>query len=195
MTAGVPFESKDSFFEQVHQAQFERMPSGYRKLTARTRPFEKDRFEFPWMPHQEPGMRPSAALPYELAASGVVARGGKRLEIVLEAGNETFGKPPRALPFMSTHLGNFAVKSLRTRAYAVSAGDRVTDSWELDGFEQGIYHLRVCGPNGFLREFAGSADDPRVEIQCEYARRNNASSRRSRTARRQSAESERSRYR
>jgi phospholipase C len=59
-------------------------------------------------------------------------------------------------------------EKLRTRAYAVAAGQRLTDWWELEGFEKGVYHLRVCGPNGFLREFAGSAGDPRVAIQCEY---------------------------
>ena len=61
---------------------------------------------------------------------------------------------------------------MRTRAYAVAAGDRLTDSWELDGFEKQAYHLRVCGPNGFLREFGGDKEDPRVEIQLEYAREN-----------------------
>jgi phospholipase C len=47
----------------------------------------------------------------------------------------------------------------------------VTDSWALEGFENGVYHLRVCGPNGFLREFQGSAGDPLVGIRCEYLRR------------------------
>jgi phospholipase C len=50
----------------------------------------------------------------------------------------------------------------------------VSDSWELEGFESRAYHIRVCGPNGFLREFAGDAEDPRLEIQCEYARKNGA---------------------
>ena len=59
---------------------------------------------------------------------------------------------------------------LRTRAYAVAAGQSVTDSWELQGFEQSVYHLLVCGPNGFLREFAGTAEDPQVQIRCEYRR-------------------------
>jgi hypothetical protein len=63
--------------------------------------------------------------------------------------------------------------NLRTRAYAVAAGGRLTDSWELQGFAQGIYHLLACGPNGFLREFVGSSGDPRVEIRCGYAREGN----------------------
>jgi phospholipase C len=59
---------------------------------------------------------------------------------------------------------------LRTRAYAVAAGPSVEDVWEMDGFNQGIYHLRVCGPNGFLREFVGTAGDPNIDLQVAYTR-------------------------
>jgi phospholipase C len=38
----------------------------------------------------------------------------------------------------------------------------------LDAFENGRYHLRVDGPNGFGREHRGSADDPALVIQCGY---------------------------
>jgi len=108
-------------------------------------------------------------LPYELAASGAVSADGKRFEIALEARNEIFGKAAAGAPFHVYTPGKYRnQEKLRTRAYAVAAGDRLTDSWELEGFEKGAYHLRVCGPNGFLREFAGSAGDPRVVIQCEY---------------------------
>ena len=148
------------------------MPSGYRKLSAEdAAQFEKDRFGIPWMPRQEPGVRPSSALPYELAASGSVSAGGKRFEIELEARNEIFGKAAAGAPFHVYTPGMFrGQKNLRTRAYTVAAGQRLADSWDLEGFEKSVYHLRVCGPNGFLREFAGSAEDPRAEIQCEYTR-------------------------
>ena len=170
--AGVPVPPRDAFFEQVHRAQFKRMPSGYRQLTAQDAALvEKDRFGVPWMPRQESGVRPSAALPYELAAAGSVSADGKRFEIELAAGNETFGKAAAGAPFHVYTPGKFRDQAhLRTRAYAVAPGDRLTDSWDLDGFEEAAYHLRVCGPNGFLREFAGSAEDPRVEIRCEYAK-------------------------
>ena len=174
--ATVDFPSRDSFFEQVNLAQYTRMPSGYRKLSAQDiEQFEADRFKVAWMPRQEPGVRPSAALPYELAASGAISADGQRFEIVLEARNEIFGKAAAGAPFHVYTPGKFRNQvKLRTRAYAVTAGDRLTDSWELEGFENGTYHLRVCGPNGFLREFAGGAEDPRVEIRCEYARQNHA---------------------
>lgn len=38
----------------------------------------------------------------------------------------------------------------------------------MDGFEKGVYHLRMHGPNGFLREVAGSAGNPALEIHCGY---------------------------
>ncbi len=173
--AAVPFGSRDSFFEQVNRAQYRPMPSGYRKLSAEdARQFADDRYQITWMPRQEPGVRPSAALPYELAASGAVSADGKRFEIALEARNGIFGKAAAGAPFHVYTPGKFRDQvKLRTRAYAVAAGHRLTDSWDIESFENGAYHLRVCGPNGFLREFAGSADDPRVEIQCEYAGQTN----------------------
>ncbi len=38
------------------------------------------------------------------------------------------------------------------RAYAVRAGSVLRDAWPVDG----DYHLRVDGPNGFMREFVSS---------------------------------------
>lgn len=173
--AALHFPSRDSFFEQVHRAQFTHMPSGYRKLAAQdVAQFEEDRFKIAWMPQQEPGVRRSAALPYELAASGAISADRKHFEIVLEARNGIFGTAAAGVPFHVYTPGKFRGQArLRTRAYAVAAGDRLTDSWDLEGFERGIYRLRVCGPNGFLREFDGSAEDPWVEIRCEYATHNN----------------------
>jgi phospholipase C len=163
--AGVTFPARDQFFEQVHRARFTRMPSGYRKLGA-----PEIAQTGTWMPRQEAGVRPSSALPYELAVEGAVSADGGRFEITLEAGNRIFGSGAAGAPFHVYTPGKYrdGVK-LRTRAYAVAAGERLTDSWDLQGFPRQIYHLRVCGPNGFLREFAGSAGDPPVEIRCEYA--------------------------
>ena len=163
-SASLRFPSRDSFFEQVHRAQFTPLPSGHRKLTA------QEIAHFDKMPQQERGVRPSTALPYELAASGALSTDRARFELVLEARNGIFGNAAAGAPFHVYAPKNFRDQAkLRTRAYAVAAGDRVTDSWELAGFERRAYHLRVCGPNGFLREFAGDTEDPRVEIQCEYA--------------------------
>ena len=161
--AGVKFPARDAFLEQVNGAQFKRMLSGFRKVVGQD--------VTAWMPRQEPGVRASTAVPYELAAGGALSADGKHFEIALEARTGRFGKSAAGAPFHVYTPGKFRNQlTLRTRAYAVAAGDRVTDSWEIAGFERGIYHLRVCGPNGFLREFAGDAGDPPVEIECQYVR-------------------------
>lgn len=110
-----------------------------------------------------------------MEASGAISPDGARFEIALEAKNAVFGKTAAGAPFHVYTPAKFRNDAkLRTRAYAVAAGDRVTDAWELAGFENGAYRLHVCGPNGFLREFAGSAKDPKVEVRCEYSKEGNA---------------------
>jgi phospholipase C len=42
--------------------------------------------------------------------------------------------------------------------------------WPLAGFAGGAYHLRAHGPNGFYREFKGTADDPAIDIVIEPER-------------------------
>ena len=168
--AAVPFLPRDTFFEQVHRAQFERMPSGYRKLSAEdVAQFENDRLGVRWMPQQEPGVRPSSALPYELAASGAV-RARQALEDRTRGPQRPSGRPPWA---RRSCVHTRDIPGSKEPADARLHGCRRTTPGGFvgsEGCEKGVYHLRVGGPNGFLREFAGSAEDPRVEIQCEYAR-------------------------
>jgi phospholipase C len=170
--ASLAFPSKDSFLEDVHKARFKALPAGYKKLSAADiETFKRDRVGADWMPRQEPGVRPSCALPYELYAEGSVGANGRLFEIALEARNEIFGKASAGSAFHVYTPGRYHGEITgRTRAYAVAAGQRVSDSWEVDGFENGVYHLRVCGPNGFFREFAGSRGDPPVVIHCDYVR-------------------------
>ncbi len=143
----LPFPAKAAFLEGVHKAQFKQMPSGYGKPSA---------------PRQEPGVRPSTPLPYQLYAEGRISADGAWLEIALEA--RSAGAPFHA--YTSRPLRKPANR--RTRAYTVAAGGRLTDSWAMEGFENGSYDLHICGPNGFYRGFAGNGDDPRIDVRCEY---------------------------
>jgi phospholipase C len=56
------------------------------------------------------------------------------------------------------------MEAVRTWSYAVTAGDQIADEWPLTQFENGVYHLRVYGPNGFFREFKGNGNDPDIVI-------------------------------
>ncbi len=157
-SAKLEFSKREAVIEGIHKAKFKGLPSGYKKLTAPDIAAYR-RF----MPQQEPGTRPSLPLPYRLNAKGSLSVDAKSVEITMESGSAA------GSAFHVYTPGKFRQSAeLRTRAYAVEPGKRLSDSWALDGFDNGLYHLRICGPNGFLRELAGSADDPSVEVSCEY---------------------------
>jgi len=164
------FAARDAVLESIHKAQFKPLPAGYRKLsTADIEQFRRDHASAAWMPRQEPGVRPSLPLPYELYAGGILTADRSALEIAMEAKDSLFGTRSAGAPFHVYTPGQFRGRAdLRTRSYALEPGTKLTDTWDLAGFEQGRYHLCVCGPNGFLRELTGTAGDPPVEVHCEY---------------------------
>lgn len=167
--ASLPFSSKDAVIESIHKAKFKKLPGGFHQVTsAEIEQFRKDPHASPWMPHQEKGIRPSRALPYQLYAEGAMSRDGKSLEVSFEARKEIFGNESAGGPFHVYAPGKYSRS--RTRAYTVSPGDRLNGSWAIADFENSVYRLRVCGPNGFFREFGGSAEDPKIDIRCEYTR-------------------------
>ncbi len=159
----LPFPTRDEFIEQIHRAQFKELPSGYEKLTpADLEQIRRSPSKFPRMPRQEPGVRPSCALPYELVVEGKLTADRKQFGLVLEARNERFGQRAAGSPFVV--YARYNDGDVRPRDYAVSPGDRLEDSWSLDEFPSGRYHLAVYGPNGFFREFRGDRHDPPLEI-------------------------------
>lgn len=156
------FVPKKSFIESIHKAKFKEAPSNYRRLSDEDiRQANANPASSPLLPKQEPGIRPSCALAYELRVDGQAT--GNRFTLSLEASNETFGKQALGAPFqVCQQLPNDAV----FRSYTVAAGDKLTDSWPLEGLLQ----LSVQGPNGFFREFKGSASHPALTVLCTYER-------------------------
>lgn len=163
------FPARTAFIEGIHKAQFKKPPTEYRKLSpdeieeARRAPAAS-----PLIPAQEKGVRKSSPLPYQLYADGVLSADKTRFDIGLEARNEVFGKRAVGSPFNVFAYGSKEGMTMRT--FAVAAGDRLTDAWDLGEFGQEGYHLCVQGPNGFCREFRGSAADPELDVQVDYAR-------------------------
>ncbi|TAM32759.1 MAG: phospholipase C, phosphocholine-specific [Nevskiaceae bacterium] len=94
------------------------------------------------LPVQEPGARPSRALPYELFVSASVGTGTVELRF-----DNTGAQGAVFHVYDKTNL-------LATpRRYAVEAGKSLTGTW----VALGSYDLWVLGPNGFHRHFQGSA--------------------------------------
>jgi phospholipase C len=160
------FVEKEPFLESVHKAQFKKNPHGYKLLT-KEEINEVNSGRSSLMPRQEKGTRPACALPYELYVSGRLNVDKKTFDIALAAANEIFGGRSAGCPFTV-----YAPALAKNRNYAVAAGDRLADSWSLNDFADGKYHLAVHGPNGFYREFKGNNKGPQVYIDLQYERLN-----------------------
>jgi phospholipase C len=175
----LPFLSRDPFFESVYNAKFKNPPSNYKKLSQEEiEQINRDLYAH-LVSQQEPGVRPSRPLPYELYADGGLGADKKNFELAMHAGNAVFGSESAGSPFIVYAPGEYLMRGMeknrekifdpvRAWHYAVKAGDTLSDKWPLDAFKGDGYHLRVYGPNGFFREFTGNANDPLLQVYCQY---------------------------
>lgn len=167
----ISFLKKGPYIESIYNAKFKQEPSGFKKLTqADIEQISQNKAASGLLPKQEPGIRPSCALPYELYADGKLSADKKGFEIRMQAGNVLFKEKSAGSPFKVYAPGNFLndkgqiPEASKSWDYAVKAGDTLTDSWTLSAFENNNYHLRLYGPNGFFREFEGSSADPDIAV-------------------------------
>lgn len=168
---GPTFVARDAQVQEIYRAQFKPLPVGFKALSdADIQQIRRDPRSSPWMPKQEPGVRRSAALPYELYVDGSLNAERDRFVIRFKAASERFGERSAGSPFIV--YARRAEGEMTVRNYAVAAGDQIEDSWALADFANGAYHLEVHGPNGFFREFVGSGEDPLLEVHLGYARAN-----------------------
>ncbi len=167
------FVAREPFVEAIHKAQFKKLPSDYKALTdAELQETLQRGKACPWMPRQERGMRPSCALPYQLEADGKLNAAQKTFQIEFSAKKDLFADASAGSPFTVYAAANYRSngdgskwEKMKNWSFAVTAGDRLSYLWPLDEFEDGGYHLLVHGPNGFYREFKGTKEDPKMDIQ------------------------------
>lgn len=141
------FVKKDEFFPLIHRAQFKDAP----KMPT---PVGDGKADLSLVPKQEPGTRPSSALPYQFLIDGKLGGDGKSFVLNMSARKGTVG-----VPFTVYSVG----KNWLVRNYAVDAGDVITDSLPVDG---DTYHIKAYGPNGYYREFKGDVNTP-IEVRVE----------------------------
>jgi phospholipase C len=163
-----PAPAASVVIEGIHRAKFKQAPTGFRALTAdEIAQIRREPAGSPLLPRQEPGLRRSSPLPYELHADAALTADRDGVVLRFEAGNQQFGERAAGAPL--TVYARTATGEMQVRDYAVAAGAVVEDSWPLAAFADGAYHLVVSGPNGFQREFRGAADGPRVGIRIQPA--------------------------
>lgn len=161
------FLKRDEFVEEIYRARYMAPPSEFKVLDAEEVAQIKDSArQSPYMPQQEKGTRTSCPLPYELMADASLSPDGKSLDLQLAASKKAFGVDLHGSPFNA--YGYFGGGKFKARAYAVSAGDSIADSWDLAKFDGGQYHVRVDGPNGFMREFKGNTSEPVLGVKATY---------------------------
>ncbi|OKS86911.1 phosphocholine-specific phospholipase C [Mucilaginibacter polytrichastri] len=166
---GPVFLQKKPFIEGIHQAKFKEAPTNYKNLSAdEVAQINTDHNQSPYFPKQEKGVKPACALPYELYTNGSFNKAKGTYEIAFSAGNKVFGNKATGSPFRVYAANPYQQEELRAWDYSAAAGDTLKDEWAINDFENGEYHLKVYGPNGFYREFAGSKNNPLVKISCDY---------------------------
>ena len=127
---------------------------------------------------QEPGTRPSCALPYELYADGSLDPKSGALSIRMKVGKDLFGKRSAGSPFnvylygtslSSERYEKNAIKGkMMAATYVVRAGDELEELIDLSRFTSGAYDVAVHAPNGFFRHLTGNSNDPALQIVCAY---------------------------
>lgn len=170
------FVNKDANLEDINKAKYKKLPDDFKALSPEEiAVFNKRPQDSPYVTRQEPGTRPSCALPYCMHVHGTLSADKKGFELRMASDDKVFGAVTAGAPFNVYAPGNYAVagrpgqmEPLRTWAYGVKAGDTISDVWPLVEFGDGGYHLRVYGPNGFYREFAGDANDPALGVELYY---------------------------
>ncbi|MFF7178553.1 phosphocholine-specific phospholipase C [Streptomyces sp. NPDC008121] len=111
----------------------------------------------PALPRQEPGARPTRALPYELVVDGTATPSTGRFTLAFGAG---------------AGAGAFFYVTARGRTdgpwtYTAGAGKTLSDTWNT-AYSQGVYDLTVTGPNGFLRGFKGPGRTAGPEVTARH---------------------------
>jgi phospholipase C len=169
--AALDFLHRDKFVVSIEKAKFREVPSGYRKLTAEqieqiNRAAERSGL----VPHQEEGIRPACAIPYELYADGKLSDDGAHYELHLSAANQVHGVKSAGAPF-NVYLRNMKDRAgMMSATYAVKAGDTLTRQIPVSIFADSGYSIEVVGPNGFYRSFTGRSAGFPVAVRTSYER-------------------------
>ncbi|GGM92937.1 phospholipase C precursor [Dyadobacter beijingensis] len=160
------FLEREEFMESIFNAKFKKLPNGYKALSkSEIEEVNQNPLGSPILPNQEKGTRPACPIPYELFADGAVNPAKNTFEIKLEARNVIFRDRSAGAPFIIYAVGKYKNEISKVWNYAVKAGDAINCSFNIADFEGGKFHLRVYGPNGFFREYAGTKTHTNVAFK------------------------------
>ncbi|MDG3583651.1 phosphocholine-specific phospholipase C [Galbibacter pacificus] len=163
------FVKRNEFMGEVINARAKKLPSNYRELsddeisTAKKAIMKAD-----FLPQQEPGVKDSCALTYELYVDGKLNMDTLGVEVFFEASNNIFGEKAKGAPFNVYAFNRKNEQSTFNWPITVKPGDKLLNNWSLKDFREEEYQLSVHGPNGFYRALQGNANDPDLNIDFDY---------------------------
>lgn len=168
--------NRDKFVASIQRARYKELPSNYTRLnTAQIKSINDDLMHTDATAHQEGGIRPACALPYELYADGAVSADGTAFELRLTAGNTVHAGRSAGAPF-NVYLRNLpssgSAAKMSAATYVVKAGDTLTPKVPLSLFKDGHYAVDVYGPNGFYRSFSGDSSAAKLQVSAGYEQNN-----------------------
>ncbi|PWS31110.1 phosphocholine-specific phospholipase C [Pedobacter paludis] len=168
----LPFLNRDAFVETIFNAKFKEEPNAFKALSNDEIKKAINGTSANLMSRQEKGIRKACALPYQLLAGGSLSSDKRSFQINMATSNQIFGKQASGAPFtvyapVKFKDDNQKEEICRNWSFAVKANDNLQYSWPINSFEDGKYHLRLNGPNGFFREFTGTANDPVLTISAD----------------------------
>lgn len=174
---------RNEFVQSIYKAKVKDLPKGFKELKQDEIAFiNKHPFNSPLLPQQEKGIKNSNALPYELYVEERLVD-SKAVELTFLAADEIFGEGAAGVAFNVYAPDKYLKESARSQpiweavktwAFAVKAGGRLSYQWPFDRFENKQYHLQIYGPNGFFRELKGTEMDDVISVQCLYERQKDA---------------------
>ena len=117
-----------------------------------------------YAPKQEQGTKPACALPYQLAVDANLR--ANEIELTFQSAKTLFGEAIETVgaPFNMNTNANFKGVKGKVWAYAVKAGDTITEKISLEDFDNEVYDFRITGPNGCYRHFTGNKKNPSIKI-------------------------------
>jgi phospholipase C len=171
------FLDRDKFVVSIEQARYKEIPSNYRKLDAsQIDDINRNLKQSAFASHQEPGTKPSCALPYELYAAGGLTADQSQFALRLSAADSAHGSRSAGAPFnvYLRNLNDASGSGFRAATYAVKPGDTLHPQFPISLFVDSRYAVEVHAPNGFYRSFTGSAKSSYVQVETEYEKHGSA---------------------
>jgi phospholipase C len=168
---------RTSYIETIQHARYKEVPSNYKALTdEEVEAFRHNQAKL--NSQQEPGIRPSCAIAYEIYSDGHLNGDRTQFEVKMQAGDEIFGSRALGVPFNVYIYGatssrplvtdNSSAPKMQAATYVAKVGDVLNCSFALSSFSGGKYDVAVHAPNGFFRGFLGDNSDPAIEVHCRY---------------------------